>query len=300
MKKFTFMAVMAIVAGLASCTAQGPKGKMNTEIDSLSYAFALAQSQGIEQFFMQQGIDSTMMIEFLKGYNDGVNKSEKSDKAYIAGLQIGQMVGVQWVERLSEDLFGANAEEKVNRALMIEGFKDGITKSKNAAMTMNNAQAYMNTHMQSVKENTLLKKYADNKAAGEKFLAENKEKEGVVTLPSGLQYKVITEGKGAIPTKNDKVKVHYKGTLIDGTEFDSSYKRKDKDGNSKPAEFRASQVIKGWTEALTLMPVGSKWELYIPQELAYGSRETGGEIKPFSALIFEVELVEIVPTAKKK
>ena len=94
--------------------------------------------------------------------------------------------------------------------------------------------------------------------------------------------------------------MNYKGTLIDGTEFDSSYKRKDKDGNSQPAQFRANQVIKGWTEALTLMPEGSKWELYIPQELAYGSRATGSDIKPFSTLIFEVELVEIVKDTKKK
>ena len=131
------------------------------------------------------------------------------------------------------------------------------------------------------------KKYADNKAAGEKFLAENKTKEGIVTTPSGLQYKIITKGTGEIPADSSKVKVNYKGTLIDGTEFDSSYKRKE------PATFRANQVIKGWTEALTMMPVGSKWELYIPQELAYGARETGGPIKPFSTLIFEVELVGI-------
>ena len=131
------------------------------------------------------------------------------------------------------------------------------------------------------------KKYAENKAAGEKFLAENATKEGVKTTESGLQYKIIKEGKGAIPTDSSTVKVHYKGTLIDGTEFDSSYKR------NAPTSFRADRVIKGWTEALTMMPVGSKWELYIPQELAYGARETGGQIKPFSTLIFEVELLEI-------
>ena len=130
-------------------------------------------------------------------------------------------------------------------------------------------------------------KYGENKAAGIKFLEENKTKEGVVTTESGLQYKVIKAGKGEIPSKTSTVKVNYKGTLIDGTEFDSSYKR------NAPASFRADQVIAGWTEALTMMPVGSKWELYIPQELAYGSRETGGQIKPFSTLIFEVELLEI-------
>ena len=154
-------------------------------------------------------------------------------------------------------------------------------------MTKEEAQTFMQTQMDAVKSKALEKKYADNKAAGEKFLAENKTKEGVVTTPSGLQYKVITKGTGAIPADTSKVKVNYKGTLIDGTEFDSSYKRKE------PATFRANQVIKGWTEALTMMPVGSKWELYIPQDLAYGARETGGQIKPFSTLIFEVELVGI-------
>ena len=154
-------------------------------------------------------------------------------------------------------------------------------------MTKEEAQTFMQTQMDAVKAKAMEKKYADNKAAGEKFLAENKTKEGVVTTPSGLQYKIITKGTGAIPADSSKVKVNYKGTLIDGTEFDSSYKR------NEPATFRANQVIKGWTEALTMMPVGSKWELYIPQDLAYGARETGGQIKPFSTLIFEVELVGI-------
>ena len=133
----------------------------------------------------------------------------------------------------------------------------------------------------------LIEQFGENKAAGEKFLAENATKEGVKTTESGLQYKVIKQGKGAIPTDKNTVKVHYKGTLIDGTEFDSSYSRKE------PSSFPVTGVIKGWTEALTMMPVGSKWELYIPQELAYGSRNQS-KIKPFSTLVFEVELLEIV------
>ena len=145
----------------------------------------------------------------------------------------------------------------------------------------------MRTGMETIRDKSVEKKYGANKTAGEKFLAENKTKAGVVTTPSGLQYKVITKGTGAIPADTCKVKVNYKGTLIDGTEFDSSYKRKE------PATFRVNQVIKGWTEALKLMPVGSKWELYVPYELAYGSRETGGQIKPFSTLIFEIELLSI-------
>ena len=148
------------------------------------------------------------------------------------------------------------------------------------------ANAYVQSKAEAIKTKATEAQFAENKAAGEKFLAENAKKEGVKTTSSGLQYKIIKEGNGAVPTDSSKVKVNYKGTLIDGTQFDSSYDRKE------PTTFRANQVIKGWTEALTMMPVGSKWELYIPQELAYGSREAG-TIKPFSTLIFEVELLSI-------
>ena len=140
---------------------------------------------------------------------------------------------------------------------------------------------------QQLQQEQFEKQYGDNKAQGEAFLASIAATEGVVKTESGLCYKVITEGKGAVPTLTDKVKVHYRGTLIDGTEFDSSYSR------NEPTTFGANQVIAGWTEALTMMPVGSKWMLYIPQELAYGSRDLG-TIKPFSTLVFEVELLEIV------
>jgi FKBP-type peptidyl-prolyl cis-trans isomerase FklB len=128
--------------------------------------------------------------------------------------------------------------------------------------------------------------YTSQIAEDDKFMAENKTVDGVVTLPSGLQYKVITEGTGAKPVATDRVTVHYKGTLLDGTVFDSSLDR------GEPATFGVGQVIKGWTEALQLMPVGSKWMLYIPYDLAYGAREQGS-IKPFSNLVFEVELIDI-------
>jgi FKBP-type peptidyl-prolyl cis-trans isomerase FklB len=126
-----------------------------------------------------------------------------------------------------------------------------------------------------------------NQKAGEAFLAENKKKEGVVTLPSGLQYKILKAGEGKKPTAEDTVVCNYRGTLIDGTEFDSSYKR------GEPATFPVRGVIKGWTEALQLMPVGSKWQLFIPPTLAYGERGAGAQIGPDATLIFEVELISI-------
>ena len=127
----------------------------------------------------------------------------------------------------------------------------------------------------------------DSKKAGEEFLAKNAKAEGVKVLDGGVQYKVIKEGTGALPKDTSLVKVHYEGKTLDGKVFDSSYKR------GEPANFRANQVIKGWTEALVHMPAGSIWEVYIPQELAYGERQQGADIKPFSMLIFKIELLEV-------
>ena len=286
MKKVTFIMALAVSAGLASCTAQSPKANLKTDVDSLSYAIGMARTEGLTQYLMQQGVDTTQMAEFIKGFNEGATKIDKKDAAYMTGLQIGQMVSKQWVEGFNQQIFGNDSTQTLSRENMLAGFIAGVM-SKNNIMDKAAAEVYMRESMDAIKEKALAVKYADNKAEGEKFLAENKTKEGVVTTPSGLQYKVITEGKGEIPADTCKVKVNYRGTVIDGTEFDSSYKR------NEPTTFRANQVIKGWTEALTMMPVGSKWELYIPQELAYGSRETGGQIKPFSTLIFEVELLSI-------
>jgi FKBP-type peptidyl-prolyl cis-trans isomerase FklB len=165
------------------------------------------------------------------------------------------------------------------------GFITGTT-GKKGLMTMEDANSNAQRLMQQIKAREMAKVYGPNKEAGEKFMAENAKKDGVKTLPSGLQYKVIKEGTGAIPADTSLVKIHYEGKLVDGTVFDSSLQR------GEPAEMYANRVIKGFTEALTRMPVGSEWEVYIPQELAYGEREAG-QIKPFSALIFKIQLLEI-------
>ena len=286
MKKVSIFMAIAAAASLASCTAQAPKANLKTDIDSLSYSIGMAQTQGLKGYLTGRlDVDTAYMAEFIKGLNEGANKTSKKDIAYMAGLQIGQQISNQMMKGINHELFGNDSVKTISKENFLAGFIAG-TLEKGGLMTMEQAQTYTQTAMEAIKAKAMEEKYADNKAAGEKFLAENKTKEGVKTTPSGLQYKVITEGKGAIPADTCKVKVNYKGTLIDGTEFDSSYKRKE------PTTFRANQVIKGWTEALTMMPVGSKWELYIPQELAYGSRDQG-QIKPFSTLIFEVELLSI-------
>ena len=286
MKKIVLFAAIVAAAGLASCTAQAPKANMKSEIDSLSYMMGVTNTQGLSDFAAQRlGVDSANYADFVRGIQDGIHKSSKQEKAYIAGIQIGQQVGGDMFEQISLQVFGNDSTQTLSKDNFLAGF---IAAVKNGAVvSVEDARTYVETHTEAIKAKALEAKYGENKAAGIKFLEENKTKEGVITTESGLQYKIIKAGKGEIPTKESSVKVNYKGTLIDGTEFDSSYKR------NAPATFRADQVIKGWTEALTMMPVGSKWELYIPQELAYGSRETGGLIKPFSTLIFEVELLEI-------
>ena len=295
MKKVTFMMTLAAAAALSSCTAQAPKANLSTDIDSLSYAIGMARTDGIDQFFMQQGIDSTQMAEVIKGFNEGAARISDKDVAYMTGLQVGQMVSKQWVEGFNQQIFGNDSTQSLSRENLLAGFIAGVLGK--GQMDKMFAQGYMQTQMEAVRERSLEKQYADVIAEGKKFLEENKKKEGVVTTESGLQYKILTKGTGEIPADTSYVQVNYRGTLIDGTEFDSSYKRKDKDGKSQPATFRANQLVKGWTEALTMMPVGSKWEIYVPYDLAYGSRSMGADIKPFSTLIFELELVGI---GKKK
>ena len=287
MKKASIFMVIAAAASMASCTAQAPKADLKNDCDSLSYAFGLTQTQGFKDYLTRQlGVDTIYINEVIKGIVDGANGQEvQKQTAYVEGVKIGQMIAESWVEGLTADVYADDSTKSIDKNNLVAGFIDG-TLEQNQLMTAEDAREYVQTVMEAANEKRMQDQYGDNREAGEKFLAENKTKEGVQVTPSGLQYKVIKQGKGAIPTETDRVKVNYRGTLIDGTEFESSYKR------NEPTVFAANQVIKGWTEALTMMPVGSKWELYIPQDLAYGSRNQG-TIKPFSTLIFEVELLSI-------
>ena len=259
---------------------------LSAQIDTFSYAMGLAQTQGLKNFIMyRMGVDTLYMANFIKGLKTGIKVGDNAKKsAFYAGIQIGQQVTNQIVPGISYEVFG-NEDKLINKDFFLAGFIAGVTE-KNLLMHPMEAQQVAMTLMEELKNERFEQQFGDNKAQGVAFLDSIAGTEGVVKTESGLCYKVITAGKGAVPTNTDKVKVHYRGTLIDGTEFDSSYSR------NEPTTFRANQVIAGWTEALTMMPVGSKWMLYIPQELAYGSRDMG-TIKPFSTLVFEVELLEI-------
>ena len=191
---------------------------------------------------------------------------------------------------------GGLTTDDVDTAVMARGIRDALSNAK-PALTDDQQKAALTTLASSAKTKLEAKNKVAGEAnikAGDAFLAANKTKDGVTTLPSGLQYKVITAGTGPKPTANDTVVCNYRGTLIDGKEFDASAK------HGGPASFPVSGVIKGWTEALQLMPVGSKWQLFIPPDLAYGARGAGPDIGPNSTLVFDVELVSIKPAAAAK
>ena len=286
MKKIVLFAAVAAAMGLASCTSQAPKASFKGETDSLSYMLGIANTEGLVLGMERQfGIDSLLINDFIKGFLEGVNSSKSNNKSYNAGYQIGQQVGGQGFENMDRGIFGNDSTKSINKSNFLAGFVEALQKK--TSITGQEAGEYINSYVKALRTKQLEEQFGENKAAGEKFLAENAKKEGVKVTESGLQYKVIKEGKGEIPADSSVVKVHYKGTLIDGTEFDSSYKR------NEPATFPVKGVITGWTEALQMMPVGSKWELYIPQDLAYGDQNRSAEIKPFSALVFEVELLGI-------
>lgn len=290
MKSLKVLAGLAIAAtAFSACgNSSTPKADLKSDVDSMSYAIGLSQSQYVRQAIQQgQVIDTTYMDEFVKGINEGANAGDDKKKAaYIMGLQVGQQLATQMVKGIEHEVYGEDSTKHISLKNLLAGFVTGAT-GKKALFTAEAANQIAQSKMEAIKSATMLKEYGPNKAAGEKFLAENKKKAGVVTLPSGLQYKVIKEGKGAIPTDTTMVKVNYEGRTIDGKVFESSYTN-----GQGPVSIQPKQFIPGWTEALTHMPEGSVWEVYIPQNLAYKERQAG-QIKPFSTLIFKIELIKV-------
>lgn len=247
--------------------------------DSFSYAMGVAQAQSLRQFLIQrEGVDSAYMADAIRGIEAEVSPSEvKKQQAYVAGLRIRQMNREQILPQINKQMTGRADTTYLDlgiytRALTasLAGQKGNLTQEEAFKILERQNQYYLGTVRQS---NTA-------------YLEANAKEKGVKTTDSGLQYKVLTKGTGALPTDTSEVEVNYEGRLIDGTVFDSSYKR------GKSATFRVNQVIQGWQEALKLMPVGSVWELYIPFNLAYGERGTR-DIPPYSTLVFKVELLGV-------
>ena len=261
--------------------------ELSSQSDTLSYVAGMSMTQGLVDFLQHSlKVDTAYMADFISGVEKAIESGDDPQfKAYMAGMEIAKQLKEKMLPGMAREL--QDSPDSLVEELAYRGFIDAL-QGDTTYYNIDDASLLFKDLMSEAKEAKTEKLYGENRRAGEQFLAENAKKEGVVTTESGLQYKVLVEGKGEKPQASDRVKVNYEGRLVDGTVFDSSAKYGD-----KPLEFRANQVIKGWTEALTLMPVGSKWELYIPYDLAYGERDSG-KIKPYSALVFTVELVEIV------
>lgn len=262
--------------------------QLTTEVDSVSYAMGQNMGAGATSFILQTGLMDQEVLESLndkknlailnkliEGLADGLYSKNAEQKSYNVGVTLGASL-IKIKENFGEELL---IGKELNTDLLIQSMISSILKKE---PLIENTENYINSKEKNAKEVLQQKRIEE----GSKFLAENKTKAGVHNLPSGLQYKIVEEGTGVKPTKSDRVTVHYEGRLLDGTVFDSSYKR------GEPMTFGVTQVIKGWTEALQIMPEGSKWTVYIPYDMAYGERGAG-KIPPYSTLIFDIELIKI-------
>ena len=287
MKKFSILAAVVVAAIMGSCTNGTPKANLKDDVDTLTYAVGVAQTQGLKEYLTQRmGVDTTYMDEFFKGLTEGANAGDSKKKAaYYAGIQMGQQIAQQWIPGLSYEIFGEDSTRQVSLQNLLAGFISGAS-GKDCKMTVDEAAQTMQTMMQTVKARVMAEKFGDWKKECEDYMAKIAKKEGIKELGDGIYYEVLTEGNGPVPADTCRVSVNYEGKLLNDTIFDSSYQR------GEPAKFRCDQVIPGWTKALTNMPVGSTWMVYIPQEQAYGEREAG-KISPFSCLIFKIELLGI-------
>ena len=295
MKKI-FMAAVAAVALFSACEKPGAvKPNLKTDIDTLSYALGIANSPSdadIKNYLMQAGADSAYVQEFIKGLKEGLSIADnKKEMAYQLGMQTGMQMKTRMFQSLENQVFAGDSTQHLSTKYFLMGFNDGhkdriaLTDTAGTPYSRENIQQLLMTTIQTMTAKANEKVYGEKKKASEEFMTNIAKQEGVKPLAEGVYYKVINEGKGAIPTAEQTVEVEYEGRLIDGKVFDAS--------QGKAVKFPCNAVIKGWTIALTSMPVGSEWEIYVPWNLAYGEEGTG-PIPPYSALVFKVKLVSIV------
>lgn len=267
---------------MASATFAQNNTVVASSSDSLSYAAGVMVTNGLHEYMQNNfGIKAENYKDFVEGFKQSLLQApDAKNAARINGWQIGEQLKNTYLSKLKSEF--TDTPDSIVMEVLVRGFVDAVLG--NASITVEEADKLFKekeNFNKAAKEEKLSK-------PGKDFLAQNAKKKKVITTESGLQYKVLVKGKGEVPQATDEVKVHYEGRLIDGTVFDASAKH-----GTEPMPLKANQVIKGWQEALTMMPVGSKWQLYIPYTLAYGSNQAGN-IPPYSALIFDIELVDIV------
>lgn len=294
MNKYTITALILTISAfslsLQAATKKDKKDKKKTvpttillqnQKDSISYAAGKFATRGLKEYLVRQcQVDTAYMQDFVKGMQEALEKQDPAFKAYIEGARTAEMINKAVRPSINKAFEGT--AYSIDSTLFTRAFCDALLH-RNEVMNDSDAIKYY-TQNQKAQEEAKSKAYIE---ANKKWLENNAKQPDVKTAANGLQYKIIRQGNGNVPTEKDRVTVKYEGKLIDGTIFDSSYKR-----DPQTTTFGCGEVIKGWTQILTMMPVGSKWEVYIPQELAYGAR-TAGQIKPYSTLIFTIELVAI-------
>jgi len=310
---FLVIALAVLVAGVASAQKKVAKKAPTTKTEAaaettaakpdtvdvklFSYLVGMAQTNGLKPYLQnQQKIDTIQFInDFVRGFREYANNCDDTKtKAYRVGMDIAEQVMTQMYKGANKHITDNADSAFINKEQFLNGFVDAITAG-NPSISLDSALNQTERQLNYYHGLLMEKKYGQNRTIGQEFLAANAKKDSVVTLPSGVQYKILKAGTGEKPKATDRVEVNYEGRLINGTVFDSSYKRK------KSQEFNVSQVVKGFSEALQLMPVGSTWEVYIPQELAYGEAERqGSPIEPYSTLIFKIELLSIKAAPQPK
>ncbi|MCF0209249.1 MAG: FKBP-type peptidyl-prolyl cis-trans isomerase [Bacteroidaceae bacterium] len=284
MKKISLMALAAVAIMVSSC-GDKTKANLNSNADTLAYAFGLSQAEGLKQAMMQNGIDSTMYEDFYKGLAEGakMKADDKKQQAYMFGIQMGQVISQRMIPSLNQECYGADSTKTISLGNLMAGLWAGV-KGEKTDMTVEQASVAVERIMKEMKTEAN-KELVDKANAFMKKFASNKEYKQLDN--TGIYYKVIKEGNGEKPTAESTVKVHYEGKNMVDSIFDSSYQR------NEPATMAVTQVIKGWQEVLKAMPVGSTWECVIPYELAYGEQAMGDKIPAFSPLVFKVELIGI-------
>lgn len=287
MKKIIMMAAaVAMTAMTFTACNGGGSTKLNDDVDSIAYNLGVAQADGLKQYMsMQLGVDSAYIDEFIKGMKEGaVNEANPKKEAYMKGLEVGKQVQ-QMVKGLSSEVYAGDSTQTVNANVLLAGLIDGLKGKAN--ISSSDAMAKFNEKLEPIKAANMEKQFGDNKKAGEKYVAENAKKPGVIVLDGGVQKKILVEGAGEVVSDTAKVKVNYEGRLIDNTVFDSSYER------NMPFEVDLAEprVIPGWVTALKTMKPGETCEVVIPYDQAYGAQNMG-QIKPYSTLIFKIEMLK--------
>lgn len=301
MKKI-FLAAIAATALLGACQKPGAStANLKSDVDTLSYALGLSQIPGdeeIKMYLMQAGADSAYVEQFLKGIKDGLNAGDdKKELAYQMGVQTGLQMKTRMFTSVENQVFAGDSTQHLSAKNFIIGMNDArrdrviLKDPSGIAYTAQTIQPVLMDLVGRMTEKANEKVFGPAKQKNEEFMANIAKQPGIQKLDGGVYYKVIKAGTGAIPTADQTVQVKYEGRLMDGKVFDN--------GQGEPQMMHCGQVIKGFSEALTHMPVGSEWEIYIPAEMGYGS-QAQGPIPPYSPLIFKVQLLSIegAPAAK--